>query len=214
MKELTKGSLKTLKHIIGYVILLLTIVIACLVVKYNFMNEIQVFDNNVLSYINENFVSNNMTHIMKTITLFGSFWILIPLTLIFVIFMKNKTYGLLVTFNLLWVYFTNKILKHLFDRPRPVSEFITQVGASFPSGHAMCSTAFYGFIAVLINTKLKNKYLKILVTLFFSIFILLISFSRMYLQVHYFTDVLLGIMLGLICLGMFISILNYVKKEK
>lgn len=214
MKELAKDNLKILKHIIGYVILLLVIVIACLIVKYNFMSQIQILDNNVFNYIKDNLISDKLTNVMKIITLFGSAWILIPLALISFIVIKNKKYGLLISMNLLWVFLLNRILKELFDRVRPISQFMVETGSSFPSSHTMCSVAFYGFLAVLINTKLKNRWLKVLVCVLFAILVVLIAISRMYLQVHYFTDVLLGLVFGLICLGMFISILSYVIKEK
>ena len=72
----------------------------------------------------------------------------------------------------------------------------------------MCSVAFYGFIIYLVNKYIKNKILKWIIIFLCLITIILIGFSRLYLNVHYFTDVIGGLILGLVCLLMFV---NYVK---
>ena len=88
-------------------------------------------------------------------------------------------------------------LKLVFQRPRPnVSHLVEESGYSFPSGHAMTITTF-GILLIffLWQSKLsKNK--KVFGSILIVLLILLVSFSRVFLGVHYASDILAGIMLG------------------
>ena len=103
----------------------------------------------------------------------------------------------------------NKILKAIFVRPRPnVLRLIKQGGYSFPSGHAMASMTFYGFLIYLIIKSNINKNIKILLTSLLTILILLIGISRIYLGVHYASDILAGYLVSIIYLILFTSVIN------
>ena len=98
-----------------------------------------------------------------------------------------------MTLNLTINFIFNQYLKLFFSRPRPVDLMIVEEkGYSFPSGHSMISMAFYGFIIFLIWKYLKNKKLKWLYTILLGILIVLVGTSRIYLGVHYASDVLAG----------------------
>lgn len=214
MKQITKDSIDVLKHIIWYVVILLVLVVICLVIKYCFGSSIVGFDEIILLYINDNFVSDKITNIVKIITIFGSAWVLVPLTLIIIFVVKNKKYGFIIGLNLLFVYLLNVIIKNIFVRPRPEVALIDEVGYSFPSSHTMCSIAFYGLLIFIISKKIKNKSIKYISIILLATLIALIAFSRLYLQVHYLTDVIMGLVYGLICLLIFLNILKYMLKEK
>lgn len=95
-----------------------------------------------------------------------------------------------------------ELIKHLVARPRP--EFIAvyhETGFSFPSGHAMFSAVFGGWIIFLIWHEAKQWTTKVNVLFACVIMMLLVSFSRLYLGVHYPSDVLTGFSIGLIWLG-------------
>ena len=77
----------------------------------------------------------------------------------------------------------------------------------------MCSVCLYGFLLVLLWNKYKNKTIRMVLLSVYILLVLLIGFSRIYLQAHYFTDVLFGIIYGLICLLLFVSIIKEQKKE-
>lgn len=90
------------------------------------------------------------------------------------------------------------ILKQIFLRPRPdyPGAYLTEVSFSFPSGHAMLSIAFYGAVAYLAFAYLTHGWAKVLVTVGALAISGFIGFSRLYLGVHYFSDVLAGWVAG------------------
>lgn len=103
----------------------------------------------------------------------------------------------------------NQILKNIVQRPRPTEfRMIDESGYSFPSGHSMASAAFYGFLIYLVYKKVKNKKLKITIITLLSLLIILIGISRIYLGVHYTSDVLAGFFVSISYLTIYISIID------
>jgi len=103
----------------------------------------------------------------------------------------------------------NTIIKYLVARPRPDHlRLIKQGGYSFPSGHSMISICVYGLLIYLVQTKITNKKLKIVLTILLSILIISIGLSRIYVGVHYPSDVLAGYSLAGILLIIIISLFN------
>ena len=84
-------------------------------------------------------------------------------------------------------------------------------GYSFPSGHAMASLAFYGLLIYITKRLVKNKYLKILLITLNIAIIILIGVSRIYLGVHYLSDVLTGYSISIIYLLITTKLLNKYK---
>jgi undecaprenyl-diphosphatase len=97
----------------------------------------------------------------------------------------------------------NNVLKLLFDRPRP-DVFVwqtTALSSSFPSGHAMSATVCYGTVAYLAARLQKHHWARALTLGTAAILILLICVTRMYLGVHYPSDVIAGMLVGLAWAG-------------
>lgn len=112
--------------------------------------------------------------------------------------------------NTILTIITNQVIKRLIRRPRPNHiRLIKEGGFSYPSGHAMISIALYGFLIYLVMKKVKNKYLKISLLTLLIFIILLVGISRVYLGVHYPTDIISGYLLSI---SIIITVKNYYKK--
>ena len=101
------------------------------------------------------------------------------------------------------------LLKYLFQRKRPLSPLLTAAkGLSFPSGHAIMAVTFYGLLMYILWHTIDLSWLKYLLTGLLIILIALIGYSRVYLRVHYTSDVLAGFIIGLLWLWISLSVLN------
>lgn len=181
------------------------------------MSFINTIDENVYSLI-ISLMSKNMTSIMMFISYLGSAVTLITLTIAFIILLKNRRNSAYIALNLVLVFLLNRILKLIIARPRPsVLRLVVGDGYSFPSGHSMVSMGFYGFLIYLIWVNIKNKKIKYPLVIFLSLLILFIGISRIYLGVHYFTDVIGGFIIAILYLFIFIKFLykgnNEMKKK-
>ena len=188
MEKRNKFLKKYSNIIIFTMAILVFVTIAIMVLN----KSILTFDNYIYTNISK-LISDTVTIIMKIFTSFGSIIILNLICAISFIIYKNKKYAKYLFLNLLVIAGLNLILKNIFIRPRPqILQIVKERGFSFPSGHSMVSMAFYGFIIYLIYKNVKNPYLKWSIISGLIITILLIGFSRIYLGVHYASDVIGG----------------------
>lgn len=178
------------------------------------MNLINIIDDNLSSLIFK-LDSRFCTLFLEFISHLGSAITVISLTIALLIMFKKNKESKMIALNLILAFSLNTILKNIFRRPRPLYiKYIIQEGYSFPSSHATVSIAFYGFLIYLIFKKVKNKKVKYPLIISLSLIILLIGISRIYLGVHYPTDVIAGFLIGVIYLAFFIKyIYNHKKKE-
>ena len=173
---------------------------------------------NPLDELVESFIigirNDNITKIMINMTNLGSAYSLIVISILLFFFIKNKKIPLSITINLVTVFFTSQIFKFIFRRSRPNGIFLVDAsGYSYPSGHTMVSFAFYIYLLYLLCKKIDNKLVKILLTIFTTILLALIAFSRIYLGVHYLSDIIGGLLLGTTYIILFIR-LNNVEEKK
>ena len=198
---------KNLRWIILFICLILFLDIAEDVLEKEIMQKDIIGYNLISKYL----ISDFATPIAKIITQLGSSLFLIFLAIILFIAIKDRKIGICIWINLGVSALLNQILKHIVQRPRPTEfRIINETGYSFPSGHSMVSAAFYGFLIYLIYKKVKNKYIKWTLISTLSIIVLLIGISRIYLGVHYTSDVLAGFLISISYLIIFTSILkNY-----
>ena len=178
-----------------------------------FTKEIMLVDIIGYDFVSKYIISDSLTPIVKFITNLGGTIFLIFLTiLLLIIFLfkfKNKKIGFAIVINIINSALLNMILKNILQRPRP-EEFriISVTGYSFPSGHSMNSMAFYGFLIYLIYIKIENKYIKFFLISILSVLIILVGISRIYLGVHYTSDVLAGFLISIVYLILYINIIN------
>ena len=135
---------------------------------------------------------------------------------IYLVLKKYSLWGIQLALILCMSGIINTLLKNIFQRPRPqFYPLITERDFSFPSGHAMNSFVFYMALSYLIYQITKNKKLFIVTTILSLFLILFIGISRIYLGVHYPTDVVGGWLGGLIILllALLIQKIVYLYKE-
>lgn len=177
---------KYLKWIICFISLIIFIFLGILVLTKN-----DIYLDSVIYNFISKYISNDLTFIVKNLTHLASVFMVILITLLVFVFNKNKKYGLFLTLDLILITLFQYILKFTFLRVRPSDiNLIEESGYSFPSGHSLTAMAFYGFIIYLVQTSKLSKRSKIVYTTLFSIVILVVGLSRVYLGVHFFTDVL------------------------
>ena len=180
--------------IISFILFLVTVILIT--------NDNKYFDNYIINLFK--YKSDILTNIMKIITFLGSALSIILLTVLLIIVVKGKRNKILILINVIVTTLLNQLLKNVFQRGRPIDSIIEEYGYSFPSGHSMVSMAFYGFLIYLVY-KSNIKYKGLIVGLL-SVLIVLIGISRIYLGVHYLTDVIGGFTLSLSYLLLFIDI--------
>ena len=206
MKEKSKEFIiKNFKWIILFICLIGFLALA----EDVFHKEIMKGDIIGYKIISTFLISYFTTPIAKFITNFGGAIFLIILTITLFILIKNKKIGLSIILNLIVITGLNQILKYILQRPRPTEyRLIEETGFSFPSGHSMVSMAFYGYLIYLICKYVKNKDLKWISIVLLSILICSIGISRIYLGVHYTSDVLGGFLISLSYLIVYTLIVN------
>lgn len=163
----------------------------------------------------DNWVYNHIGHndflikILLFFTNFGSVKYIVVICILLLIFYKPKKklvnlYGVTILSTIL-----NNVIKFIFRRPRP-----TLMGSlvpvfestySFPSGHAMATTTFYGYLIYMLYKSDAKKPLKLAGITLLSLLIFTVCFSRIYIYVHYFSDVITGFMCSLVVLFFYIK---------
>lgn len=167
------------------------------------------------------FISDTNTRIMRFTTFFATHRFLLPANIIlaaYFIFRKHRWYSIRIPVVALSSYVVMALLKLFFSRPRPLDPvFRAAAGFSFPSGHAMSAVTFYGLLIYITWRNVENAFVKWVLTIALSFVILLIGFSRVYLRVHYASDVLAGFSMGLVWLVLSLWLMkrieNYTRKE-
>ena len=177
------------------------------------------FDQKVIDIV-QSFSSPVMDGVMLFITDMGSKFmlgLLLGISMIWLFVKRKDVWGMRLFFiTVAGGGLLNLLLKNFFDRERPNINIIIEAnGFSFPSGHSMGSMTYYGFLAYLILRSKRNPLSKLGLGILLCLVILLIGISRIYLGVHYPSDVLAGFIAGSVWLLMCISILEifYLFKE-
>ena len=204
-----KKILKLTKDNYKWIILSICLILFLALAEDVFNKEIMQVDIIGYNFVKTYLVKKEITPIMKLITFFGGATCLIGLTLVLFITIKNKKIELLIGTNLIVITILNQIFKFILQRPRPTeNRIINENGYSFPSGHSMISMAFYGFLIYLIYKYVKNKKIKYISITLISVLIIFIGISRIYLGVHYTSDVLAGFLFSISYLIIYVLIAN------
>ena len=142
--------------------------------------------------------SKTTTTIFKIITSFASVKFMIIVSIIVLLLKKLKHVRYFIILNVINDVILNTVLKFIFKRERPLDiMLVEESGYSFPSGHTMIATIFYGFIIYLVSKSKYKRKTKIIINSLLTILILLIGISRIYLGVHYATDVIASYLISI-----------------
>ena len=179
------------RYIISGIFFLLFIIVTVLMIT----NNAKVFDDTIYNYI-YSLRNDYLDTIFKTITKCGNTISVIVVIFVLLIFLgKENIYKLIFTSGT--TVAINQLLKHTIRRIRPDHiRLIKETGFSYPSGHSMISVALYGLLIYLVYKNVKNKLIKTILILLLIVLILGIGISRIYLGVHYPSDVLAGFCLS------------------
>lgn len=134
-------------------------------------------------------------------------WLLEPINIIIIsliislfLLKSSKKNALIFSLAMLIAGFLIYALKSIIERIRPENALITESNFSFPSGHALTSLVFFSFLAYFFLEKTKSRAKKIIITISTAAVVILVGFSRLYLNIHWLSDVLAGFFLGLFLL--------------
>ena len=209
-------SIKRIKDNKRYILLFICLILFSIILINVLSGNIQNFDSSIYKLISF-FRSNFMDLFFRTVTRFGDEEVLILIAVTCLVFIKKRKIGASIAINLASVGLINYILKEIIQRPRPPIEFrmVEESSFSFPSGHAMASMAFYSLIIYYIYNYVENKTIKNIICATLSILIFLVGRSRIYLGVHYASDVLAGFLVSIVYLILYITfILKLFKIDK
>lgn len=175
--------------VLGFLFILNTILVV--------MDKTIWFDNAIYSFF-KGFECGFLDNYFIFITKFGNPLLAILLVMFFVLFIRNK-HSLMILIVSINSAVTNTVLKYLFQRERPsVVKMIEQGGYSYPSGHAMISVSIYGYLLYVVLRRVRDKYLRYLLSSLLVLLILSIGISRIYLGVHFASDIIGGFLLATI----------------
>jgi membrane-associated phospholipid phosphatase len=202
------------------VIVLLVVFVGALVIFYLLVKNVIVyqrfkFDQEAFNFLSQ-FVGTKDTAVMNFFTFLGTHTFLIPANLLLIAYFlfvkRHNWYSIKVPVVSLTSLLLMQLLKLTFHRDRPLTPLLAEAkGYSFPSGHALMSMTFYGLIIYLIWENIESRLAKSFFTTCLILLILFIGVSRIYLRVHYASDVLAGYSVGLGWLLLSITVLNKVE---
>jgi membrane-associated phospholipid phosphatase len=205
----------------GWVILLLVLFGSALSLFIFIIHEVllekeEVFDQRIFNFL-QPFNSPQATSIMNAVSYCASSGFLqIAYTAVGTGYLLRKNWKRVIEIGVIGAggYLVSYLMKYAFQRDRPADPLTDPLtNSSFPSGHAVSAFIFYGLLIYLISKARIRRAIKYSISCLLVIFALLIGFSRVYLRMHYPTDVIAGFCIGLAWITACIWLMENVKKN-
>ena len=166
--------------------------------------ELGRLDRAAYALIVERLRADWLTPVMESISALATPVSLIVFLLVIVAFAPGKRPGACAATNLVLVFLLNQTLKAIVQRPRPDGfQLAVEQGFSFPSGHSMVAMAFFGLLVWMIWRYRRRDAMRVVWCVFFGLVIVAVGLSRIYLGVHYASDVLAGFCVSLAWLAFY-----------
>ena len=223
MEKVTQETKKKAKGITLGLLIAITLFLLTVFIFWRITDEIVLekegtFDDSVFKMLS-NYTNPATTHLMLLFTFFGSTKFLLPayilLAAFFLFYKRNRWQSLSVaavgasSIGLLF------LLKNIFQRHRPLEPLTSNViGYSYPSGHSFSSFTFFGLLTYIIWQTDISKFWKWILSVVFIFFAACIAISRVYLHVHYASDVVAGFCLSMIWLSISLWILSKIENRR
>lgn len=182
---------KKISFISAVLLLFLIMILVCI-------NKIAWLDEGVYHFIVH---KENLTTFFKIITNLGSIFCIVGICLLLLLFYKPKKDLIPLYSTIILSTIINNVIKIIIRRPRPeMLHLVEENTYSFPSGHSMASFAFYGYLIYMVRKSNLNNTWKNIFTIILGSIILIVGYSRIYLNVHFFSDVFAGYVCAFIIL--------------
>lgn len=222
MKSTNQFIQRYFKNLTGRVLLLLFLFSASLFLFVFIIHEVlwekeEAADLLIFDYLASTVITPQLTQVMKAVTYCASsIFLQVAYGVVIFIFLVQKNWKRAFEIMIIGMggFLINYFMKLSFHRLRPPNPLIDPLNNfSFPSGHATSGFIFYGLLVYLVwKGKLSNAF-KYMLGCILILFSLLIGFSRVYLRVHYPSDVVAGICIGFAWLALCIWLMEKIKKR-
>ena len=205
---------KILKENKYYLITIISLIIVLsIIIKSPLHDYIISFDYSIINFF-DILIDDKLTVFFSIITNSGVIYIPIVIIVFIFLYYKNKWYFYIQTIGYGLAILIAYISKLIIARQRPLEALIKIPSSySFPSGHTLTSLVFYCTLFYLVHYRCEKK-VKIISFILCFLLIITVAISRIYLKVHYFSDVLGGFIIGIPCCLMIINIVEKNFKEK
>ncbi len=200
-RDVTRGSLGLLRQNPRVVVLLAASLVFVWLLGEVAGGEIMRLDTMAYQLFVERLRSDALTPVMEAFTSLASVVVLAVVAAVIAALAPGKAPGWCVAVNLVCVVVLNTVLKYLVQRPRPDGfRLISESGYSFPSGHSMVAMAFFGLLIWMVWRYHRRDAMRVVWCAVFGLVIVMVGVSRIYLGVHYASDVLAGFCVSLVWL--------------
>lgn len=177
--------------------------------------DTQRFDQVIREWVHA-YASPGMTRVMNVISLLGYNVLIVELVIALAVFAKLRwrRAALWLTVAMAGSLVLDLTLKYIYHRIRPTAYFgMAPHSYSFPSGHALCSFCFYGVLAGLLSARTKPLAWRLIIWFAAAALVIAIGLSRIYLGVHYPSDVAAGYLAATVWVGTII-VLDHIRKVR
>ena len=200
-RDVTRGALGLFRENLGVAAILVAALVFVVLLGEVAGGEIMRLDTLAYELFVERLRSDAVTHFMEAFTSLASVVVLAVLAAVIAALAPGKAPGWCVAVNLVCVVVLNTVLKEIVQRPRPEGfRLISETGYSFPSGHSMVAMAFFGLLIWMVWRYHRRDVMRVVWCVVFGIVIVMVGVSRIYLGVHYASDVLAGFCISLVWL--------------